>query len=127
MKTVKISTDYQHVSPAGAEVRLLLNNAYGGIAHCTLKNKKISNAVQHKTVCEFWHILSGKGEIWRKNENEESITELGVGVTIDIQLGTAFQYRSIDDDLVFICITNPPWPGNDECFYVEKSAWESTV
>src|SRR3990167_5530075 len=119
MKTVLIPDEYQHTSPAGAEVRLLINNMYGGIAHCTLRNKKTSRAVQHKTVSEFWHVLSGKGEIWRKNADEELITFLEAGISIDIPLGTAFQYRSVEHDLVFICVTNPPWPGSDECFYVE--------
>ena len=121
------------IAPAGAEVRLLLNNSYGGIAycalhiaHCTLKNKKTSRAVQHKTVSEFWHVLSGKGEIWRKNADTESITVLENGITIEILLGTAFQYRSVENDLVFICVTNPPWPGCDECFYIDKFPWIPT-
>lgn len=124
MKTVTIPEAYQHTSPAGAEVRVLMSDDNGGIAHCTLRNNKISKAVRHKTVSEFWHILSGKGSIWRRNKTGESITPLETGITIDIPLGTDFQYRSSDSDLVFICITMPPWPGLDEVTYVEKSAWE---
>lgn len=41
MKTVTIPNNYQHTSPAGAEVRVLMSNNSGGIAHCTLRNKKI--------------------------------------------------------------------------------------
>lgn len=126
MKTTVIPNNYQHVSPAGAEIRVLIDNSYGGIAHCTLKDKKISKAVQHKTVSEFWHVLSGKGSIWRKNDAGESITPLEAGITIDIPLGTAFQYRSLENDLVFICVTMPPWPGHDEVSYVAKGAWEPT-
>ncbi len=124
MKTVLIPTDYQHISPAGAEVRLLMNNAQGGMAHCTLKDKKISKAVRHKTVSEFWYVLSGKGAIWRRNGNEELIMPLEAGVSIDIPLGTDFQYRSDDGDLVFICVTMPPWSGADEASYVEDGAWK---
>ena len=126
MKTVLIPKEYQHTSPAGAEVRVLIDNNYGGMAHCTLKNKKISKVVRHKTVSEFWHILSGKGAIWRKNESGESVTALEAGMTIDIPLGTDFQYRSNEGDLVFICVTMPPWPGADEVEYVAKGAWEPT-
>ena len=97
MKTQHIPKDYQHQSPAGAEVRLLLDNVYGGIAHCTLRDKKISRAVRHKTVSEFWHILSGTGAIWRKNSEDEQITQLVPGITIDIPLGTDFQYRPLRD------------------------------
>jgi mannose-6-phosphate isomerase-like protein (cupin superfamily) len=127
MKTTPISLGYQHTSPAGAEVRVLMNNEYGGMAHCTLKDKKISKAVQHKTVTEFWHILSGKGAIWRKQGEEESVTPLESGISIDIPLGTQFQYRSDEGDLVFICVTMPPWPGHGEVEYVVKPHWEPTL
>lgn len=127
MKTIRIPKDYQHTSPAGAEVRVLMGNPHGGIAHCTLKDQKISKAVRHKTVSEFWHILSGKGAIWRRNHTGESITPLEEGVTIDIPLGSDFQYRSDEGDLVFICVTMPPWPGSDEVNYVEGGAWEPTA
>lgn len=125
MKTQHIPQDYQHTSPAGAEVRVLMNNEHGGMAHCTLKNKKISKAVQHKTVSEFWHVLSGKGAIWRKKDDEASVTVLEPGITIDISVGTHFQYRSDDGDLVFICVTMPPWLGHDEVNYV-STYWEPT-
>ena len=123
MRTQFIPEDYQHISPAGAEVRLLMNNHLGGMAHCTLKKGNISQAVCHKTVSEFWHVLSGEGRIWRKSQHEETITPLKKGVTIDIVVGTAFQYRSDSEDLVFICVTMPPWPGHDEIFYLENGEW----
>jgi mannose-6-phosphate isomerase-like protein (cupin superfamily) len=76
MKTQNIPSDHQHVSPAGAEVRLLMNNHLGGMAHCTLKDGIISKAVRHKTVSEFWYVLSGIGSIWRKDDEQETITAL---------------------------------------------------
>ena len=124
MKTQNIPEQYQHLSPAGAEVRLLINNEMAGLAHCTLKKGTISKAVQHKTVSEFWHVLSGTGQIWRRSGIEETITSLKKGITIDIPLGTDFQYRSSEDsDLIFICFTCPPWPGADEVNYLEMGAW----
>ncbi|HHU0038807.1 TPA: cupin [Legionella pneumophila] len=127
MNTQRIPKDYQHISPAGAEVRLLMSNHLGGMAHCTLKAGIISKAVRHKTVSEFWHVLSGEGAIWRKLNDKESITPLTAGVSIDIPLGTQFQYRSDTEDLVFICITMPPWTGSDEASYVEQGAWQPTL
>lgn len=43
-----------------------MDNHLGGVAHCTLRKGTISKVVRHQTVSEFWHILSGKGAIWRK-------------------------------------------------------------
>ena len=77
MKTQVIPKDYKHIAPDGAEIRELLDNEQGGIAHCILKEGKVSKAVKHKTVSEFWHILSGKGEIWRRKDGQENITTLG--------------------------------------------------
>ena len=127
MKTQSIPDEYQHISPAGAEVRVLMNNELGGIAHCTLKADKTSKVVQHKTVSEFWHVISGNGEIWRKRGNDEGITTLEAGVTIDIPVGVSFQYRSQQEDLVFVCVTMPPWPGGNEVNYVGEGAWESSL
>lgn len=127
MKTTDVPESYQHISPAGAEVRLLLHNPHGGIAHCTLKEGKVSQAVRHKTASEFWHVLSGQGKIWRRNKDKESVTDLTGGVTIDIPLGADFQYRSDEGDLVFICVTTPPWSGADEAQYVDAGTWLPTV
>ena len=127
MQTQSTPETYQHTSPAGAEVRLLMNNEQGGMAHCTLKANTVSRAVRHHTVSEFWYVLSGSGAIWRRENNEEQISTLTPGVSIDIPLGCDFQYRSDNADLVFICVTLPPWPGADEASYVKKGAWAPTV
>ncbi len=127
MKTKNIPNEFQHISPAGAEVRTLISNGHGGIAHCTLRKGAISKAVRHKTVSEFWHILQGNGAIWRKNLGKESVTPLKTGVSIDIPVGTEFQYRSDGGNLVFLCITMPPWPGAEEVTYIEQGAWSPTL
>lgn len=124
MQTQRVPQAYQHISPAGAEVRLLMDNPQGGIAHCTLKAGTISKAVRHKTVSELWFVLSGQGAIWRKDQQQELITPLSAGITIDIPLGTDFQYRSDAEDLVFLCVTTPPWSGADEASYVKQGGWE---
>ena len=125
MDTLSLPSNYQHLSPAGAEVRPLMSNPMGGIAHCTLPKGKTSKAVAHKTVSEFWHVISGKGEVWRHQDGNELIATLEAGITVDIPLGTEFQYRCIgDSDLVFLCFTMPEWPGPGEVTYPGKSAWK---
>ena len=127
MNTQLLQKKYQHTSPAGAEIRMLMSNAMGGMVHCTLKDGKISKPVTHITVNELWYVISGHGEIWRRQNKDELVTPLYSGVTIDIPLGTDFQYRSIPgSDLVFICITMPPWPGANEVCYLNKGIWVPT-
>lgn len=129
MKSNTISINHQEVAPDGAEVRLLIKNAVGSQVHCTLKKDSVAQAVIHKTVSEFWHILSGRGELWRRRDGQVEITPLNPGVSVDIPVGTAFQYRSFTDehDLSFICTTIPPWPGNDESNDVHDGPWTTTM
>jgi mannose-6-phosphate isomerase-like protein (cupin superfamily) len=58
---------------------------------------------------------------------DSGVTALIPGTSIDIPLGTAFQYRnSSDQELKFICISMPPWPGDREAKYVD-GIWEPTI
>lgn len=127
MKSKNMPKEYQNISPAGAEVKELMENEYMSLAYLTMKAGKVSKAVTHKTVLEIWYILSGTGEIWWKSKNEEKIINLEPGMSIDIPLGVEFQYRSANsNDLVFLCMTTPPWPGHHEVKYLENGVWPVT-
>lgn len=123
MKTIPIPKDYHHIAPDKAEIRELTEVNDTGLAHCILPANTTSQAVQHKTVSEIWHVLSGTGEIWRKSNSDEKIVKLEPGLSIDILCGTSFQYRSFDENLVFLCITTPLWPGPGESIDVENGHW----
>ena len=127
MKTITLPEHPDRKSPAGADVRFLVNGATGGMIHSTVPPQQTNKATVHATVSEFWYVLEGSGEIWRDNGSESSITKLVEGVSIDIPVGTAFQYRNDSDvDLKFICITTPPWPGASEATIIEGH-WEPTI
>ena len=65
-------------------------------------------------------MLSGEGQIWRRDASGEETTVLEGGVSIDIPLGTAFQYRCTGvDPLQFLCVTMPPWPGDTEATIID--------
>jgi mannose-6-phosphate isomerase-like protein (cupin superfamily) len=114
-------------SPAGAEIRYLIEGETGGMIHSTVPPGQVNRATVHATVSEFWHVLSGEGEIWRRDGTGEETTVLARGVSIDIPVGTAFQYRCIGvDALRFLCITMPPWPGDQEATVVE-GPWKPTA
>jgi len=89
----RLSKSPDAMAPDGSEVRLLAAGERGSMAHFTLPPGKISKAVTHRTVEEVWFIVAGQGRMWRKRGEEEGITDLEAGVSIDIPLGTHFQFR----------------------------------
>jgi mannose-6-phosphate isomerase-like protein (cupin superfamily) len=99
----------------------------GNMIHSTVPPHQINRATVHATVSEFWYVLEGHGEIWRDDGVEGCITDLVPGVAIDIPVGTAFQYRNVaDQELKFICITMPRWPGDSEATFV-RGNWQPTI
>jgi len=114
-------------SPAGADIRFLMDGERGNMIHSTIPPQQVNRATVHATVSEFWYVLEGKGEIWRNNGVESSITVLAPGTAIDIPVGTAFQYRNVSDiALKFICIAMPPWPGDAEATFIDGK-WQPTI
>jgi mannose-6-phosphate isomerase-like protein (cupin superfamily) len=119
MKTTMLPEHPDAKSPAGAEIRFLMDGKTGNMIHSTVPPHQVNKATVHATVSEFWYVLEGKGE--------SCITILVPGTSIDIPAGTAFQYRNVSDaDLKFICIAMPPWPGDSEAAYV-KGKWQATI
>jgi mannose-6-phosphate isomerase-like protein (cupin superfamily) len=124
MQTRTFPVDPNDRSPAGAEVRYLMGGPTGDIIHSTVPPGQVNRAAVHATVSEFWFVLSGEGRIWRRDATDEQVTKLEPGVTIDIPVGTAFQYRCDGPEpLRFICVTMPPWRGHHEATIID-GAWE---
>ena len=127
MKETIVPDEPDAYSPAGAAIRFIMDGATGNMIHCTVPSKQINRAMVHSTVSEFWYVLSGHGEIWRKDDEDSRTVLLAPGTSIDIPVGTAFQYRSIgDSDLEFICIAMPPWPGDEEATQIE-GLWQPNI
>ena len=115
------------VAPDGTAVRLLNGLAGGSFAHFELAAGAVSRAVAHKTVEEIWYFVSGRGRVWRRLGDEESIDDVGPGVSLTIPLGANFQFRAEEQAaLAFVAVTMPPWPGEGEAFHV-AGPWPPTV
>lgn len=115
MQEKQLPVEYNNLAPDGSEIRLLLGVQGGGLAHCALPPGKTSVAVTHRTVEEIWYFLSGRGEVWRKKDGGEQVTEVQPGLCLSIPLGSHFQFRNTGDEpLCFIIATMPPWPGPQE-------------
>jgi mannose-6-phosphate isomerase-like protein (cupin superfamily) len=127
MKTTLLPEKPDAKSPAGADIRVLVNGESGNLIHSTVPPHQTNRATVHATVSEFWFVLEGRGEIWRDDGVESRITKLVPGTAIDIPVGTAFQYRNVSEqELKFICIAMPPWPGDSEAICLDE-IWEPTV
>lgn len=115
------------VAPDGSDVRVLLGLKGGGMAHFELGPNQVSKAVKHRTVEEIWYFLSGRGEMWRKQNGRTAIVDVYPGISLTIPLGAYFQFRSFGHEpLAAIGVTMPPWPGEGEAIVVE-GAWQPTV
>jgi len=108
------------MAPDGSAVRVLLSLPRGGMATFELPPGTASIPVRHRTVEEIWFVLSGTGEMWRKQGAREEVTALEPGVCLTVPLGTAFQFRCTGAaSLTILGVTMPPWPGQDEAYRVD--------
>jgi mannose-6-phosphate isomerase-like protein (cupin superfamily) len=115
------------IAPDGSAVRVLVSLAGGSMAVFELAAGEISAAVRHRTVEELWYFVGGRGEMWRRSaDGREQVDEVEAGVSLDIPLGTTFQFRALGDDpLRAVGVTMPPWPGDGEAELV-AGRWEPT-
>jgi mannose-6-phosphate isomerase-like protein (cupin superfamily) len=119
-KTKRVPATRDAVAPDGSDVRVLLGLDAGGMAHFELGPGRTSTAVTHRTVEEIWFFLSGRGEMWRKQDGREEIVPVESGVCLTIPLGTHFQFRSLGrEPLAAVGVTMPPWPGEGETVVVQ--------
>jgi mannose-6-phosphate isomerase-like protein (cupin superfamily) len=117
--TMQLPAEPTAVAPDGAEVRVLLGLAAGGMAHFRLNAGQVAKAVTHRTVEEVWFIVSGRGAMWRKHGEYEETVQLEPGLCLTIPLGTEFQFRAAaTEHVAAIAVTMPPWPGESEAIHV---------
>lgn len=115
------------IAPDGMEGRLLVAGAAGSLAHFRLAPGQCARSVIHRTVEELWFCVAGRGEMWRRQGDEEEVVTLVPGISVSIPLGTQFQVRAAPDSAVeAVTVTMPPWPGDDEAVLVD-GIWQPTV
>jgi mannose-6-phosphate isomerase-like protein (cupin superfamily) len=94
MKTTILPERADAKSPAGADIRFVMACDAGNMIHSTVPRQQVNRATMHATVSELWFVLEGRGEIWRDDGDESCVTALVPGTSVDIPVGTAFQYRN---------------------------------
>ena len=116
--------DADVIAPDGSQIRLLIDDRHAAkgasMVEVTLPAGQISRPVFHLTVEEVWHVLAGVGQVWRcppEVSQPENVPALPVsaGDSLVIPVGWSFQFSAGDaSDLRFLCLTMPPWPGDEE-------------
>ncbi len=115
MQTRRLPDASVVAAPDGSQIHELVAVPRGSMVHCRLPGGAVSMAVVHATVDEAWYFLAGTGQVWRRRGGAESVVDVEPGVALTIECGTHFQFRNTgDDDLRFVIVTMPPWPGARE-------------
>jgi mannose-6-phosphate isomerase-like protein (cupin superfamily) len=126
-QTAALKSDFDALAPDGSEIRLLVQVDGGSLVHCTVQPGCVTHAVRHRTVEEVWFCIAGDGQLWRRADDREDITELRPNLAVTIPLGTCFQFRATGSQpLQIVIATLPPWPGTDEAVPVE-GRWRPTA
>jgi mannose-6-phosphate isomerase-like protein (cupin superfamily) len=121
--TMRLPGERDVIAPDGSDVRVLLGLTGGSMAHFELAPGRTSGAVAHRTVDEIWYVLTGRGQMWRRQADREETVELAPGTCLSIPAGTHFQFRATGDgSLAAVAVTMPPWPGEGEAYQV-PGAW----
>ncbi len=94
------------------------------MAHFELAAGQVAMAVTHRTVEEIWFVISGQGQMWRKQGDREEVVPLAPGVCLTLPVGTHFQFRASDGSgLAAVAVTLPAWPGEGEAVLV-SGPWD---
>jgi len=118
-ETARAAQVEQERAPDGSSVRPLLSLGTGSMAQFQLDPGQISHAVRHRSVGEIWLVVSGRGQMWRRQHERHSVVDLEPGVCVSIPAGTAFQFRCTGGEAICIAaVTMPPWPGDEEAEFV---------
>ena len=119
VNTALLPESHVVVAPDGSQIRELVQTSRSSMVHCTLGPGAVSKAVAHRTVEEAWYFISGRGQVWRAHGGREVIVDVFPGVSLTIDTGSHFQFRNTgNQDLCFVIVTTPAWPGMDEAYPV---------
>ena len=119
VKTSLLSEGHIVLAPDGSQIRELVQTSRSSMVHCTLEPGAVSKAVAHRTVEEVWYFISGRGQVWRARDGSEAVVDVFSGVALSIDTGSHFQFRNTgDENLCFVIVTTPAWPGMDEAYPV---------
>lgn len=104
---------------------------HGNLSYFTVPPSDITPAMVHYTIKEDWYCLEGYGELWRKHDQEETVSLVYPSVCLTIPVSTHFQFRNRSDfPLCFLVAATPSGLVDREFRRVQdqgRSATTSTI
>jgi len=114
-ETTSLASARVERAPDGSTVRALARLPAVSVVQFELAPGEVSRAVVHRTIDEIWYVVSGRGELWRRQPLQEETVALASGMCLTIPCGTEFQFRALGvEALRVLGISLPPWPGEGE-------------
>src|SRR5437763_15129622 len=99
------------IAPDGSQVRVLLRLGGGSMAHFGLAAGQVSRAVAHHAVGELWYVLSGHGQMWRRQRERQEMVPPSPGPCLAIPAGPPSPFPADDrGPLAAGRVPGPPWP-----------------
>ena len=112
--------EYEVLAPDGSEIRSVFSMQHGSVCHCRLPVSCVSRAHHHQNVDEFWYVVKGIGQVWRKLGDSEIIVDVFPGKYLNIPVSAHFQFKNTGSEpLEIVIFTMPPWPGPAEAVPVD--------
>src|SRR5918993_4161748 len=102
--TKQVGEAFDVLAPDTSEIRLLVGTTRGSLAHGTLPPGRVSLAIAHRTVEEVWYVTAGRGQIWRKQGDQETVVDVEPGTALTIPTDVHFQFRSTGSEPVCFVI-----------------------
>jgi mannose-6-phosphate isomerase-like protein (cupin superfamily) len=124
METVHIDEAAETIAPDGSVVHLLTSVGGAGTALFELRPGQVARPVRHPRVEECWYVVRGTGQMWRMTPaGGEVMTDLVPGLSLNIPVGTSFQFRANEESLHILGVTSPPWNGPEDAQDLRGGAW----
>jgi mannose-6-phosphate isomerase-like protein (cupin superfamily) len=118
--TLRLAAAASEPAPDGSAVCPLLRLPGASMARFELAAGQVARAIVHCSIDEVWYVISGHGELWRKQAQREETVILEPGICVTIPAGTQFQFRaSAAAPVVIIGVSVPGWPGDHEAMPVD--------
>src|SRR5688500_20128181 len=92
--TKQLGEAYDVLAPGTSEIRVLVGTTRGSLAHGTLPPGQVSLAIAHRTVEEVWYVTAGRGQVWRKLDDRETVVDVEPGTALTIPVAMHFQFRA---------------------------------